>query len=146
MVRLQRFRRHLGADPGFLRSLVRTPPAFSYSLLSLPYFRPTPDRNEAFANPLASWVNPLEAFANPLPTMANHFVATANQLATMANQIAAIGLAKAITVKAKAAKGFPKAASGQAKAWLADWLNARPLNLVADDVKLPARSFQRGAR
>jgi hypothetical protein len=105
MVRLQRFRRRLGADPGFLRSLVRTPPAFSYSLLSLPYFRPTPDRNEVFANPLASFVNPLAAFAN-------QFVATANSLATIANPIAAFGLAKARTVKAKAAKGFPKAASG----------------------------------
>ena len=73
-----------GVRTGFLRSLVRTPPAFSYSLMSLPYFRPTPDRNEAFANPLASFVNPLAAF----------------------------GLAKARTVKAKAAKGFPKAASG----------------------------------
>ena len=73
-----------GVRTGFLRSLVRTPPAFSYSLLSLPYFRPTPDRNEAFANPLA----------------------------TIANPIAAIGLAKARWVMAKAVKGCSKAASG----------------------------------
>ena len=101
-----------GVRTGFLRSLVRTPPAFSYSLLSLPYFRPTPDRNEAFANPLASFVNPLAAFAYHLAAFANQFVATANSLATIANPIAAFGLAKARTVKVKAAKGFPKAASG----------------------------------